>query len=80
VGNVALTHHSGHLHHLGTAWIGFLRPVRPAACIRLGTDRTVSIAASRCEGSHINGRAGDALVWQGTRRHGGYRVETEALS
>ena len=43
--------------------LGFRRPVRPGACIGLGTDRTMSITALRCEGSHTNGRVGDGLVW-----------------
>ena len=39
--------------------LGFRRPVRPGACIGLGTDRTMSITALRCEGSHISGGVGD---------------------
>src|SRR3954449_4569682 len=39
--------------------LGVLRPVRPGARIGLGTDRTMSIAALGCEGSHTNGGAGD---------------------
>jgi hypothetical protein len=42
--------------------LGDLRPLRPGACIGFGTDRTMSITALGCEGSHTNGRVGDGLV------------------
>jgi hypothetical protein len=42
--------------------LGFRRPVRPGECIGLGTDRTMSVMASGCEGTHTDGRVGDGLV------------------
>ena len=43
----------------GSRDLAVLRPVRPGAYIGLGTDRTMSITALRCEGSHISGGVGD---------------------
>jgi hypothetical protein len=45
------------------AWAVF-RPVGAGACVGFGTDRTVSTAASGCEGSHVDGlRRHIGLVW-----------------
>lgn len=45
----------------GSRDLAVLRPVRPGAYIGLGTDRTMSITALRCEGSHMSGGVGDGV-------------------
>ena len=50
----------------GSRDLAVLRPVRPGACIGLGTDRTMSITALRCEGSRITGASVTGLVWPRT--------------
>ena len=59
--------HRGTLRVNGQALRAIFRPVRAGACVGFGTDRTVSTAASGCEGSHTNGRIGDGLVWRTQR-------------
>ena len=76
--------HAGRRRHRGNAYtptrqtfwrcpwsrdLAFLRPVRPGACIGLGTDRTMSITASGCEGSHTDGRVGDGAGGAPRRGH-----------
>ena len=60
---------AGRLRVNGQALRAIFRPVRVGACVGFGTDRTVSTAASGCEGSHVNGpRRHKGLVWpEGTQ-------------
>jgi hypothetical protein len=46
---------AGRLGVNGQALRAIFRPVRAGACVGFGTDRTVSTAASGCEGSHGDG-------------------------
>jgi hypothetical protein len=49
---------AGRLRVNGQALRAIFRPVRVGACVGFGTDRTVSTAASGCEGSHVDGPEG----------------------
>jgi hypothetical protein len=55
---------AGRLRVNGQALRPIFRPVRAGACVGFGTDRTVSTAASGCEGSHVDDpRRHIGLVW-----------------